>query len=93
MDVEETVSRSKNKFVVICDPIDTEPHNCGVFTDIEAAKTRIRDDHGDTGISLDRYTIECWRGRQFNGLYNHEGRLVETRKGEVAHGQEDREEE
>jgi hypothetical protein len=91
--LEETLSSSKNKFVVVCDPIDTEPHNCGVFVDIEAAKTCIRDDHGDTSISLDRYSIEAWRGRQFNGSYNHEGRLVETRKGEVAHGSEEGREE
>lgn len=89
MDVEETVSSSKNKFVVVVDPMESEPHNCGVFIDIQAALTCIRDDHGDTGVSLDRYVIETWRGRQFNGLYNHEGRLIETRKGEVAHGHEE----
>lgn len=86
------MSASKNKFVVVCDPFFTEPHNCGVFIDIDAAKTCIRDDHHDTGIPIDRYVIEAWRGRQFNGQYNHEGRLIETRKGEVAHGQEAHEE-
>lgn len=86
------MSSSKNKFVVVCDPIDSEPHNCGAFVDIQAALACITDDHRDTSISLDCYTIEAWRGRQFNGCYNHEGRLIETRKGEVAHGQEAREE-
>lgn len=76
------VSDSKRQYVVVCDPDNHEGHNCGVFNTMNAAVKCVADDHVDTGTPLAHYSIEQWRGRQFNGAHDHTGQLIETRHGE-----------
>lgn len=82
MDVEETVSASKAKYIVLVEPEESELHICGAFMELLAGVRCIKDDHADTGIGVQHYRIECWRGRQFLGTYDHDGKLVEVTRAE-----------
>jgi len=77
------MSASQAKYVVILEGETFEPHICGVFHALAAAVKCVEDDHVDTGAGLQNYRIEVHRGRQFLGIYNHEGILMEvSRAGE-----------
>lgn len=79
MDVEEAVSDQKNKYIVLCDPEDSTMHVCGCFVTMDAAQKCLSDDHVDTGTPLTCYVVEAWRGRQFNGAWDHAVQLIARR--------------
>lgn len=69
--MEETVSDSRTKYVVVAD------ERCrGVFLTKSAALLAIREFTQEYGVGAQRFEIQAWRGRAYGGTYDYTGKLV-----------------
>lgn len=74
----------RTRYVVLFTPKADEPEVPsveGVFLSMETALACVNDLHMNEGFNLEGFEVEGWRGRQFHGVWNAAGQLIEDRLG------------
>ena len=76
------MAASTRYVVLFVNPDDAEHIETeGVFAELPAALAYVRELNAKDGLGVQHFEVEGWRGRDFQGCWNHEGKLVEDRKG------------